>query len=354
VIFSSSFSLFTVEFFSNIYHSQAKDEKLQAKIKDVTPRFGMFSAVHQDPAPSVAEEEKAEEPAEAADSAPVQAVSRATSSLGIPLAAELSVTVHAAEVVKEDDIVTTTPHPEAPPQPWLSQRRNKIILLLILLLVAGIVVAVVIAVGVGVGGDTEDASEDDDTAPVPTESPTTAAPTTLYDRIFTLASGFSGTAILQEETSPQSQALQWSYGDSFSSQWSDDEILERYALTTMYYQLDGGRWTSVTDFLLPSSYCDWDGIQCDDNGKPSNITLVNESLSGSLPPEIGLVSTLKVLNLEGNALTGSLPSQLGLLSNLQELSLPGIQEARTFVTPERRSLEDGIQHNDLSGSIPST
>lgn len=43
--------------------------------------------------------------------------------------------------------------------------------------------------------------------------------------------------------------------------------------------------------------------------------------SGLIPPELGLLSALQQLELQGNALTGVIPKELGGLVNLQYLGL---------------------------------
>lgn len=43
--------------------------------------------------------------------------------------------------------------------------------------------------------------------------------------------------------------------------------------------------------------------------------------SGVIPPELGLLSALQQLELQGNALTGAIPRELGGLVSLQYLGL---------------------------------
>lgn len=56
-------------------------------------------------------------------------------------------------------------------------------------------------------------------------------------------------------------------------------------------------------------------------------------MTGSIPPQIGELTLLKTLSLEGNELSGSLPDDLGLLLNLEDLF---------------------VQQNFLNGTIPTT
>ena len=52
-----------------------------------------------------------------------------------------------------------------------------------------------------------------------------------------------------------------------------------------------------------------------------HLDLSDNSLMGGIPPEIGNLSRLKVLNLYNSSLTGSIPPELGNLSGLKELFL---------------------------------
>ena len=51
--------------------------------------------------------------------------------------------------------------------------------------------------------------------------------------------------------------------------------------------------------------------------------LAFEALSGSVPPELGNLSSLETLDLASNDLTGSIPPELGNLPRLEILDLSG-------------------------------
>ena len=63
----------------------------------------------------------------------------------------------------------------------------------------------------------------------------------------------------------------------------------------------------------------------------SRSTGCPNDLTGPVPPELGNLTTLEELWLDGNKLSGPVPAELGQLVNLQELNL---------------------EDNELSGSIP--
>ncbi|KAK1356407.1 receptor-like kinase TMK4 [Heracleum sosnowskyi] len=68
------------------------------------------------------------------------------------------------------------------------------------------------------------------------------------------------------------------------------------------------------------SYCDWEGIHCDDSKHVTAINMASTSLSGSLPTQLSSLSQLKTLAFQNNNLSGSLPS-LSNLSSLQQIFL---------------------------------
>jgi hypothetical protein len=94
------------------------------------------------------------------------------------------------------------------------------------------------------------------------------------------------------------------------------------------------------------------------------LRLANNSISGSVPTEIGLLSELVDLQLGGlldllvpnNKLTGQIPSELGGISTLQYLNLQYNALNGTLPTELGRLqglLTLDIDYNELSGSLPS-
>ena len=82
--------------------------------------------------------------------------------------------------------------------------------------------------------------------------------------------------------------------------------------------------TANLDWSANTAVTGWEGITT--GGTPSRVTKVelpNESLSGSIPAELGNLFELTHLDLSRNSLTGDIPSELGLLENLEEIRLSG-------------------------------
>ena len=116
-----------------------------------------------------------------------------------------------------------------------------------------------------------------------------------------------------------------------------------------------GRATLNWDAGMPITA--WDGVRV--GGTPTRVRkleLPSRGLTGSLPPQLGGLSGLLVLQLRDNQLSGPIPAELGALAELQELSLSRNQfngpipaEVGSLRSLEALRLED----NRLSGAIPA-
>jgi Leucine-rich repeat (LRR) protein len=89
------------------------------------------------------------------------------------------------------------------------------------------------------------------------------------------------------------------------------------------------------------------------------ITLTLRStaaLTGTIPSELGQSSTIQKLLLDHNALTGTIPSELGLISTLQSLQLNS--NALTGTIPSELGQISSLRHvwvqsNALTGTVPT-
>lgn len=116
------------------------------------------------------------------------------------------------------------------------------------------------------------------------------------------------------------------------------------ALGTLYYSLDGKRWSYSDGWLQSNQPCSWVGVLCH-GGHVTGLSLAFNNLNGvlpgavgdlphlttlnlihnqirGLPPELAELTSLQSLFLSNNNLT-SLPPEIGELSNLRELHLSG-------------------------------
>ncbi len=133
--------------------------------------------------------------------------------------------------------------------------------------------------------------------------------------------------------------------------------VEREALIALYNSTDGPNWKDSTNWLgAPGTECNWYGVNCDitENYVTGLIVCCNK-LTGSIPPELGNLSSLAELALHTNQLKGNIPSELGNLSNLTELVLYTNQLEGNIPAELGKlfNLKELILNNNyLTGSIP--
>ena len=96
---------------------------------------------------------------------------------------------------------------------------------------------------------------------------------------------------------------------------------DREALVALYNATDGPNWANEHYWLSGASIREWYGVTTDDNGRVTWLWLYGNQLSGEIPPELGSLANLYMLNLSENQLSGEVPSELGQLSNLESLVL---------------------------------
>jgi len=70
---------------------------------------------------------------------------------------------------------------------------------------------------------------------------------------------------------------------------------------------------------------------CDGNYTGTEVSLTNEGLSGTIPPQLGDISQLEYLSLSRNSISGTIPPETSKLSQLEWLDLA---------------------NNDISGTVP--
>jgi Leucine-rich repeat (LRR) protein len=125
------------------------------------------------------------------------------------------------------------------------------------------------------------------------------------------------------------------------------------ALVALYEATGGTHWTNP--WTLPTAEpCSLYGVTCE-SGHVTGLGLGSNGLSGTIPPELGNLSSLQGLSLSWNELSGAIPPELGNLSGLLTLQLGGNQLSGT-IPPELGNLSSlqnlSLSSNQLSGTIP--
>ncbi len=126
------------------------------------------------------------------------------------------------------------------------------------------------------------------------------------------------------------------------------------ALVALYNSTHGPEWADNHGWLATDDPCTWSGIECTDY-HISHISLSYNQLSGTMPPELGVLSHLHLLALGGNQLYGPIPAELGDLSDLVTLNLSSNQLSGHLPAAlgNLAELEDLVlAFNQLSGTIP--
>ena len=132
--------------------------------------------------------------------------------------------------------------------------------------------------------------------------------------------------------------------------------IEREALIALYNSTDGANWTTNTGWNgAAGTECDWAGVTCT-SGTVTGIKLNSHKLTGSIPAELGNLTSLEELDLTGNTLTGSIPEWLGNLSSLAHVGL-GSNRLSGSIPTELGNLSSlvflSLDNNVLTGSIPT-
>ena len=152
------------------------------------------------------------------------------------------------------------------------------------------------------------------------------------------------------------------FGKEFSSPNSGggseggSTVPDRDALVALYNATNGANWTNNTNWLTDAPLGEWHGVnEVDGEGRVVDLNLYRNNLTGPIPPELGGLSSLRLLVLGGNNLTGPIPSELGDLSQLENVYLYS-NSLTGPIPPELGNLSIleslRINNNNLTGLIP--
>jgi len=179
----------------------------------------------------------------------------------------------------------------------------------------------------------------------------------LRDRLILFVSPHAPFTSFEDATSPQSQALGWLQGDIIYTKTellSYQRFLQRFALATMFYSLGRG------SVLEHTHECGWGGdslvVECDiDSNVVQLYTISSGQISGTIPPELALLTRLESIDFDSNLLAGSIPPQLSSLTRLTFLDLWDNQLTGS-IPPQLSSLTSldvfDLSKNMLTGVIP--
>ena len=107
---------------------------------------------------------------------------------------------------------------------------------------------------------------------------------------------------------------------------------DRATLVALYEATDGPNWVDSENWLTDAPLGDWYGVDVDGQGRVVRLLVLDNKLTGPIPPELGNLASLTRLDLGYNNLSGPIPREIGNLPGLRQLVLI---------------------YNDLTGPIPS-
>ncbi len=97
---------------------------------------------------------------------------------------------------------------------------------------------------------------------------------------------------------------------------------QKAALMALYNSLNGAQWTKKDNWGSDKPLNEWYGVSVDGNGFVWELNLVENNLSGTIPPEIGDFPKLQNLNFGYNeGIHGNIPPEIGKLKELEYLFL---------------------------------
>ena len=133
---------------------------------------------------------------------------------------------------------------------------------------------------------------------------------------------------------------------------TDREILE------IFYEATGGEdWTENENWLSDEDLDDWHGVSAW-QGKVSGLSLDDNNLVGTLPPELGGLDELFGLVLRYNELSGPIPAELSKFRRLRDLFLANNSGITGRLPPELGHTGGlgylSVGGTDLTGPVPLT
>ena len=128
------------------------------------------------------------------------------------------------------------------------------------------------------------------------------------------------------------------------------------ALLALYNATGGDDWYNNTGWLTDQPIGKWFGVHRAINSRAvGRLLLPDNNLTGEIPPELGSLGSIRVLNLSGNNLSGEIPSELWDISSFHTLDLSGNQLAGE-IPSELWDISSfhtlDLSGNQLAGEIP--
>ena len=228
-------------------------------------------------------------------------------------------------------------------------------------------------------------SEEHTPLPSPTLQPTETGD--VVSIVTGALEGVGGSDPLANPNSPQYRALEWIQGNENMDTYPATRVVQRYVMASLYYSTVGNTWFVSEGWLTNEDECQWytaatekpvcnvdgllDVLDLNSNNVTGRIPWVdlstladqlvevdfqNNSVSGSFPTQMGLLTKLTTLNMYGNQMSGTLPPELGGMTRLQYLDLENnsLRGSIPSAISGLASLETlRLSNNEITGTIPT-
>ncbi|MYB07305.1 MAG: hypothetical protein F4Y24_13220 [Gemmatimonadetes bacterium] len=132
---------------------------------------------------------------------------------------------------------------------------------------------------------------------------------------------------------------------------------DRDVLGILYDRTRGAAWTDGADWLSDEPLSEWAGVETDENGRVTGLSLAGNNLRGMIHSSIGQLDQLVTLDLSRNWITGPIPAEIGHLSRLRDLALSvnGFSSRLPSGLGALASLRNlNVAATSLSGLVPAS
>mmetsp|Transcript_44529 Transcript_44529/g.107865 ORF Transcript_44529/g.107865 Transcript_44529/m.107865 type:complete len:608 (+) Transcript_44529:2026-3849(+) len=169
---------------------------------------------------------------------------------------------------------------------------------------------------------------------------------------------------LQNLTTSQGQATDWIINQDLRGVCPDDDkLVQRWTVASMYFATGGQNWRKCSAvgsdpcgteepfinkrrFLSSFNECQWAGITCDIDACITEIEFENNTLAGTIPTEMALLTDLVIWGMEQGDLTSTIPTELGTMTNLVFIDFDFNE--LTGPLPTELQLLSGLRQLDLN------
>jgi Leucine-rich repeat (LRR) protein len=130
-------------------------------------------------------------------------------------------------------------------------------------------------------------------------------------------------------------------------------VTDSVSLVAFYDSTSGAGWTTKTNWKT-GTLDTWFGVTLS-GGRVSSLVLNSNNLDGTLPPGLGNLTHLSILQLQNNLIDGSIPVEIGEIDSLSDLRLNNNQLTGvipTVISNLTKLKTLYLNNNLLSGIIP--